>query len=192
MVYPTERIKVFQRDNNTCKKCGNKLHPDLLRVDHILRPQEGGSGEMHNLQTLCRTCHFQKHIEHREKMKVLEAPMSVTITIQLQPVIYEELKSVAAEYNNATFSELIGNLLHIRKYHYGRKEKDTMQIELWRGKGGLFSIFKFNDNRKKSGIYVQIFSRMEPRWAKIHRMTPQGFHAFMRSHNLAFVGKFDF
>jgi predicted CopG family antitoxin len=117
--------------------------------------------------------------------------MSVTLTITLQSEIYEELKSVAAEKDNATFSEIIGNLLLIRKFLYGRKEKDTMQVEFWRGNEVLFSIFKFNDERKKP-VGVQQFSRMEPRWAKIYRMTPQGFHAFMRTHNLVFAGKFDF
>jgi hypothetical protein len=192
LVYPKERLLVLEHDNHTCRKCGRKFDPDMLKVDHKVRPQDGGSGQMQNLQILCIACHFQKHSELRESTKVLQGAMTVTLTIQLQPQIYEEIKSVAAEYGNATYSEIIGNLLYIRKSHYGRKEKDTMQVELWRGKEGLFSIFSSNDKRKKSVIHVQIFSRMEPRWARINRMTPQVFHAFIRTHNLAFVGRFDF
>lgn len=192
LVYPRERLQVLERDNYTCKKCGNKFDPDMLRVDHKVRPQDGGSGQMENLQTLCIACHIQKHIELRERMNISQDSMGVTLTIQLQPEIYEELKLVGAVYDNATFSEIIRNLLYIRKSHYGRKGKDTMQVELWRGKEGLFSIFRSNDKRKKSVVYVQIFSRMEPGWAIKRTMTPQGFQTIMRTHDLSFAGKFDF
>jgi HNH endonuclease len=186
LVYPRERLQVLERDNHTCRKCDKMFDPVMLRVDHKVRPQDGGSGQMQNLQTLCIACHFQKHSELRESMKVLQSPMTVTLTIQLQPQIYEELKSAAAECDNATYSQIIENLLHIRKYYYGRKGKDTTQVELWRGKKGLFSIFRSNDRGKKSEICVQLFSR------RINRMTPKGFHEFMRTHDLSFVGKFDF
>ena len=192
LVYPKERLQVLKRDNYTCRKCGNKFDPDMLRVDHIVRPQDGGSGQMENLQTLCVACHIQKHIELRERMNVLQDSMSVTLTMQLQPEIYEELKLVGTENDNATFSEIIRNLLYIRKFHYGRKEKDRMQVELWRGKEGLFSIFRSNDKRKKSVVYVQIFTRMEPGWTRKRTMTPQGFQTFMRTHDLSFAGKSDF
>jgi hypothetical protein len=94
LVYPRERLLVLERDNNTCKKCGKKFNPVMLRVDHKVRPQDGGSGQMENLQTLCIACHIQKHIELRERMNVPQDSMGVTLTIQLQPEIYEELKLV--------------------------------------------------------------------------------------------------
>ena len=65
-----------------------------MRVDHNVRPQDGGSGQMENLQTLCIDCHVRKHIEQRQRMEVPQDSMSITPTIQLQPGIYEELKLV--------------------------------------------------------------------------------------------------
>jgi 5-methylcytosine-specific restriction endonuclease McrA len=49
--------KVWERDNFTCKKCGSR---QFLSVDHIFPEVKGGTLDMDNLQTLCKSCNSAK------------------------------------------------------------------------------------------------------------------------------------
>jgi 5-methylcytosine-specific restriction endonuclease McrA len=51
------RLKVFARDGHKCLSCGTKAP---LEVDHIIPVAHGGSGQMDNLQTLCKPCNRAK------------------------------------------------------------------------------------------------------------------------------------
>lgn len=50
--------EVFDRDNYTCKYCGQV--GGLLEVDHIFPLSKGGTNEIDNLTTSCRRCNRQK------------------------------------------------------------------------------------------------------------------------------------
>jgi 5-methylcytosine-specific restriction endonuclease McrA len=52
------RGRVFERDNYTCQMCGSDQ--EWLECDHIKPVALGGSHEMDNLQTLCRSCNRKK------------------------------------------------------------------------------------------------------------------------------------
>lgn len=56
------RIKVFERDNYTCRICGRNPTEDnvKLEVDHIIPFSQGGSNKIDNLQTLCFDCNRGK------------------------------------------------------------------------------------------------------------------------------------
>ena len=57
------REKIKQRDNYTCKKCGNNLEREpnlLLEIDHIMPVSKGGLTSEDNLQTLCWKCNRSK------------------------------------------------------------------------------------------------------------------------------------
>lgn len=57
------REKIKDRDNYTCKKCGNntKREPNLLlEIDHIVPVSKGGLTSEDNLQTLCWKCNRAK------------------------------------------------------------------------------------------------------------------------------------
>lgn len=56
------RIKVFERDNYTCRICGRNPTDDnvKLEVDHIIPFSQGGSNKIDNLQTLCFDCNRGK------------------------------------------------------------------------------------------------------------------------------------
>ena len=53
---PTTR-QVLERDAYRCKHCGGWEH---LSVDHIQPRAKGGTDDLDNLQTLCRTCNSRK------------------------------------------------------------------------------------------------------------------------------------
>ena len=51
------RWAVFKRDGFKCLRCDSN---DDLSVDHITAESNGGTLEMANLQTLCRSCNSKK------------------------------------------------------------------------------------------------------------------------------------
>jgi len=53
------RRQVYLRDSWTCQKCG-KTHVKLF-AHHKKHLAQGGSNNMDNLETLCRSCHEKKH-----------------------------------------------------------------------------------------------------------------------------------
>lgn len=57
------RKEILERDNYTCKKCGNSTYDEknlLLEVDHIIPVSKGGKTVPENLQTLCWKCNRSK------------------------------------------------------------------------------------------------------------------------------------
>ena len=57
------RQRIKERDNYTCRYCGNSTHKEpnlLLEIDHILPVAKGGCTVEDNLQTLCWKCNRQK------------------------------------------------------------------------------------------------------------------------------------
>lgn len=53
------RIAVMERDYYRCKHCDT--HKDLT-IDHIIPESKGGTLDIENLQTLCRTCNSKKGV----------------------------------------------------------------------------------------------------------------------------------
>jgi hypothetical protein len=51
------RAYVFARDGMRCMRCGST---ESLTVDHVIPVIHGGSDEVGNLQTLCRSCNSKK------------------------------------------------------------------------------------------------------------------------------------
>ena len=48
---------VFERDGYYCQQCGDRHN---LTIDHIVPESKGGTQDLTNLQTLCRTCNARK------------------------------------------------------------------------------------------------------------------------------------
>lgn len=53
-----DKLKIFKRDNYSCRKCGSK---DNLEADHIIPISKGGLNNIFNLQTLCKECNLKKN-----------------------------------------------------------------------------------------------------------------------------------
>jgi 5-methylcytosine-specific restriction endonuclease McrA len=51
------RRRVFERDGHLCRSCQSA---ELLTVDHVVAVINGGTDDIDNLQTLCRTCNSSK------------------------------------------------------------------------------------------------------------------------------------
>jgi len=57
---PEVKKHVFQRNNYQCQSCGKTKQETALEIDHIIPIASGGSNDISNLQTLCRTCNKRK------------------------------------------------------------------------------------------------------------------------------------
>ncbi|PSB04740.1 HNH endonuclease [Merismopedia glauca] len=56
------RKYVFIRNNYQCQSCGKTHQETELNIDHIIPLAKGGSNDISNLQSLCRTCNqIKKH-----------------------------------------------------------------------------------------------------------------------------------
>lgn len=63
LMTPRLRTYIKERDNYTCKQCGNSIANEanlLLEIDHIIPIAKGGLTEESNLQTLCWKCNRTK------------------------------------------------------------------------------------------------------------------------------------
>lgn len=63
LMTPNLRRRVKERDDYTCRKCGNSTYREsnlLLEIDHIVPVSKGGLTEENNLQTLCWKCNRTK------------------------------------------------------------------------------------------------------------------------------------
>lgn len=56
------RLKVLERDQYKCRRCGANLRGVFYReVHHIVPLARGGSNFMSNLISLCSECHDKQH-----------------------------------------------------------------------------------------------------------------------------------
>jgi hypothetical protein len=50
------RIEVLRRDGNKCRECGRTAGQVPLEIHHVVPVAKGGTDEMSNLITLCKSC----------------------------------------------------------------------------------------------------------------------------------------
>jgi 5-methylcytosine-specific restriction endonuclease McrA len=54
------RWQVLERDNFTCRYCGQSAPNVVLEADHVIPVADGGDDSMENLVTACRSCNQGK------------------------------------------------------------------------------------------------------------------------------------
>ena len=69
--WQTTCAAVKKRDGYKCTMCGRPEHEQGLTVDHIVEVSRGGQTAMHNLRTLCFTCHANRPSHKRAKKLIL-------------------------------------------------------------------------------------------------------------------------
>ena len=55
-----KRKLIYERDNYTCRYCGDHLVQGTLSIDHILARSKGGDNSESNLATACPQCQWKK------------------------------------------------------------------------------------------------------------------------------------
>jgi len=104
------KLKVFKRDNYSCKICGRSpvTNPGLsLHVDHILPFSKGGTDELSNFQTLCSDCNLGKG-NNEELNKLLKNDIDILMN-KINPLILNYLaqgQPVRVVANQEDFAEL--------------------------------------------------------------------------------------
>jgi hypothetical protein len=66
------RFEVFKRDSFTCQYCGAKSPDVVLEVDHITPVSDGGTNDLLNLVTACRSCNSGKSDRHLSDASAVE------------------------------------------------------------------------------------------------------------------------
>ena len=56
----SKRFKILKRDNYTCQYCGRSAPKVTLEIDHQKPVSKGGTNDINNLVTSCRSCNRGK------------------------------------------------------------------------------------------------------------------------------------
>ena len=104
------RFQVLKRDRFTCQYCGKSGVE--LEVDHITPVAKGGTNDIGNLITACKSC-------NRGKSDMLVIPdgyvleresKSKRVSLLVRPSVYDAAKEIAKE-KGQSFNDYINDLL---------------------------------------------------------------------------------
>jgi hypothetical protein len=94
------RFDVLKRDNFTCRYCGSSAPDVELEIDHIKPVSRGGTNDIDNLITSCKTCNRGKSNKDLCEIKIFEIENYITIP---------ELKKI---FKENFFINRVNNLLN--------------------------------------------------------------------------------
>jgi 5-methylcytosine-specific restriction endonuclease McrA len=82
-----QRALVRQRDGGVCRNCGSTDRP---QVHHVIPARYGGTHDLSNLVTLCRSCHSKEelrvNVHYREGLRTRWRGREVQTEPTLDPV----------------------------------------------------------------------------------------------------------
>ncbi len=87
---------VKQRDNCICQKCGIKGDDKTTIAHHIIPLKFGGRNILNNGETLCVTCHRERHLRIRNQ-NTLEIFKDSELHCRVKPEEYKEAISILKE-----------------------------------------------------------------------------------------------
>lgn len=70
--YDEIKPQVFRRDNYRCRRCKTKPGAKLLSAHHVIPRDVGGQTELHNMITLCFSCHDFVEIKDYRSINEIE------------------------------------------------------------------------------------------------------------------------
>jgi len=89
------RFKVLERDKFRCQYCGATPLDDKLEIDHKISVFYGGTNDINNLLTACKSCNIGKH----KRLTEHEAPHEINLREILKLKIKSETQPVYDMYN---------------------------------------------------------------------------------------------
>lgn len=96
------RLYVLKRDNNRCRYCGRGPAEDVLEIDHIHPVSLGGTNQVSNLATACRTCNRAKHATPLLSLEPFQAAKTdadkLSCLLQLLMLKFPDATGTWAEY----------------------------------------------------------------------------------------------
>jgi len=92
-----KRFDVFERDNYTCKYCGNSVKDGaVLHVDHVIPISKGGGNDEINLVTACIDCNLGKSAKQlgsgKKPLDIKNITLSLEEELQARREYQEQLK----------------------------------------------------------------------------------------------------
>lgn len=109
------RQKIFERDNFTCVYCGAREYEEPLEIDHVIPISKGGTNNINNLVTSCRTCNRIKHSDiptPRQLKSIAKALGTTRVTVSRwesgESDPSDKVKIELAKVLNTTIAYLMG------------------------------------------------------------------------------------
>ncbi len=119
--WQSRRQKVLRRDGYICQECSvRSTRVDDVRfdVDHIVPKSDGGSHALENLQTLCPSCHANKHSGNRSlrrRARKYERRNRASVVVRVVLMLLWPLRAVLGiTGEDETILDKHGRRLHIR------------------------------------------------------------------------------
>lgn len=119
--WQSRRQKVLRRDGYICRACGvRSTRVDDVRfdVDHIVPKSDGGSHALENLQSLCPSCHAEKHTgnEHlRQRAREYERRNRASGVVRVVRMLLRPLRAaVGLTGDDETILDEHGRRLRVR------------------------------------------------------------------------------
>lgn len=96
---------VFERDNDICQYCGEKVYGKRATIDHVLPLCQGGKRDSYeNTVCACLTCNNKKggRTPEQARMKLLRKPAKPAVTRSLAEIHAEAVRIMNEEFGIKT------------------------------------------------------------------------------------------
>ena len=109
------RLKLFKRDNKTCKACKESIDIKNFEIDHVIPLACFGTNENDNLQCLCKACHSLKTEIEKESGSYshVESQTHSVFNQQVQKIMNSNLYQSRAFIEKINPEEVINKVFHI-------------------------------------------------------------------------------
>lgn len=104
-----KRIKVYNRSKGRCAICGDFIPFDEFTVDHITPLAKGGTNDISNLQSACKTCnHIKQDILPQDLISKLTQIILYQLRTQYNDTLWRELKKLRKRWWSKRLNEFLG------------------------------------------------------------------------------------
>ena len=134
------RFEVFKRDKFTCQYCGASAPDSILEIDHIKPVSKGGTNDILNLVTACRSCNRGKTNRELSDNSAVKVQKQQLDDIQERR---EQLKMML-EWREELDSELLEECVYIQNLMFEGTDRVFTDAGIHTAKR-LLRMFGFNE-----------------------------------------------